>query len=60
MEACYVYREFVSQHKGLFEVMQWYNMYQLEENASQDKVEEFFKIFGAYDLEEFFIKNHIE
>ena len=29
---CYAYRNFVAEHKGLFEAMQWYNMYQSEEH----------------------------
>lgn len=28
---CHVYREFAAIHKGLFEAMQWYNMYQSKE-----------------------------
>ena len=28
MAICYTYRNFVAEHKGLFEAMQWFNMYQ--------------------------------
>lgn len=45
MAICYAYRNFVAKHKGLFEAMQWYNMYQSEEHlqATQGMVSVFFK-----------------
>lgn len=51
---CYAYRNFVAGHKGLFEAMQWYNMYQSEEHlqATQGMVSVFFQVLDAYDLNE--------
>lgn len=51
---CYAYRNFASEHKGLFEAMQWYNMYQSEEHlqATQGMVSIFFQVLDAYDLNE--------
>ena len=34
---CNTYRSFVLQHKGLFEAMQWYNMYQSKEHLEATK-----------------------
>lgn len=44
-EICFAYRNFVIEHKGLFEAMQWYNMYQSEEHlqATQGMVSVFFR-----------------
>ncbi len=49
---CSVYRNFAAGHKGLFEAMQWYNMYQSKENlqATQCMVSVFFQVLDAYDL----------
>lgn len=49
---CYAYRNFVHEHKGLFEAMQWYNMYQSEEHleATQGSVAVLFQVLGAYGL----------
>ena len=49
---CYAYRNFAAEHKGLFEAMQWYNMYQSEEHlqATQGMVSVFFQVLDAYDL----------
>lgn len=54
MAICYAYRNFASEHKGLFEAMQWYNMYQSEEHlqATQGMVSVFFQVLDAYDLNE--------
>lgn len=54
MAICYAYRNFASEHKGLFEAMQWYNMYQSEEHlqATQGMVSIFFQVLDAYDLNE--------
>lgn len=49
---CSAYRNFATDHKGLFEAMQWYNMYQSEEHlqATQGMVSVFFQVLDAYDL----------
>lgn len=51
---CHVYRNFVAAHKGLFEAMQWYNMYQSEEHlqATQGTVSILFQVLEAYGLKE--------
>ena len=51
---CHVYRDFASRHKGLFEAMQWYNMYQSEEHlqATQGTVSILFQVLEAYGLTE--------
>lgn len=51
---CYAYRDFVNKHKGLFEAMQWYNMYQSEEHlqATQGTVGVLFQVLEAYGLTE--------
>lgn len=51
---CYAYRNFVSRHKGLFEAMQWYNMYQSEEHlqATQGTIDILFQVLEAYGLTE--------
>ncbi len=51
---CYAYRSFVSTHTGLFEAMQWYNMYQSEEHlkATQGTVLILFQVLDAYGLSE--------
>lgn len=52
MAICYAYRDFVSRHKGLFEVMQWYNMYQSEEHiqATKETIDILFQVLEAYGL----------
>ena len=52
MAICYAYRNFVAEHKGLFEAMQWYNMYQSEEHlqATQGMVSVFFQVLDSYEL----------
>lgn len=49
---CYAYRNFVTLHTGVFEVMQWYNMYQSEEHlkASEKIVFVLFQVLDAYNL----------
>ena len=49
---CYAYRNFAAGHKGLFEAMQWYNMYQSEEHlqATQGMVSVFFQVLDSYEL----------
>lgn len=50
----YAYRNFVNGNKGLFEAMQWYNMYKSEEHlrATQGTVEVLFQVLEAYGLRE--------
>ena len=54
MAICYAYRNFAAEHKGLFEAMQWYNMYQSEEHlqATQGMVSVFFQVLDSYELNE--------
>ncbi len=54
MAICYAYRNFAAEHKGLFEAMQWYNMYQSEEHlqATQGMVSVFFQVLESYELNE--------
>ena len=49
---CHVYRNFATKHKGLFEAMQWYNMYQSEEHlkATEGTVSILFQVLDAYGL----------
>ena len=51
---CYAYRTFASKHKGLFEAMQWYNMYQSEEHmkATQGIISILFQVLESYGLTE--------
>lgn len=51
---CHAYRRFVSEHKGLYEAMQWYNMYLSEEHlqASAGAVEVMFQALRSYGLTE--------
>lgn len=51
---CYAYRKFVSEHKGLYETMQWYNMYESEEHmqASAGAVDIMYRTLSSYDLTE--------
>lgn len=51
---CYAYRDFVTVHTGLFEAMQWYNMYQSDEHlqATEEIVSILFQVLDAYDLSE--------
>lgn len=52
---CHAYRNFVNRHKGLFEAMQWYNMYQSEEHlqATQGTIDILFQVLEAYGLTEY-------
>ena len=51
---CYSYRKYVSEHKGLYEAMQWYNMYLSDEHlqASEGIVDIIFRILDSYGLTE--------
>lgn len=50
----YTYRNFVALHRGLFEAMQWYNMYQTNEHlqATEGLVSIIFQVLDAYHLPE--------
>lgn len=49
---CHAYREFVSKHKGLYEAMQWYNMYDSKEHrqACEGAVEVMYRALSSYKL----------
>ena len=51
---CYTFRDFVALHRGLFEAMQWYNMYQTNEHlqATEGLVSVIFQVLDAYGLVE--------
>ena len=51
---CAAYRKFAAEHKGVFEAMQWYNMYQSEEHlqASQGTLDVLFQVLEAYGVTE--------
>jgi len=51
---CYAYRRFVSEHKGLYEAMQWYNMYLSDEHlqATAGAVDVMFQALRSYGLTE--------
>ena len=51
---CHAYRRFVSEHKGLYEAMQWYNMYLSDEHlqASEGAVDVMFRALSSYNLTE--------
>ncbi len=50
----YAYRTFALSHKGLFEVMQWYNMHLSDSHldATADIVSVLFRVLDAYSLTE--------
>lgn len=50
----YAYRKFVMEHKGLYEIMQWYNMYESEKHrqASAGAVDVMYRALGSYTLTE--------
>ena len=51
---CFAYRKFVAEHRGVFEAMQWYNMYQSDEHlqASQGVIAILFKVLDTYGVTE--------
>lgn len=51
---CYAYCNFVSRHRGLYEAMQWYNMYQSAEHlqTTQGIISILFQVLEAYSLNE--------
>lgn len=54
IDLCYAYRKFVSRHKGLYEAMQWYNMYDSEEHlrACEGAVGVICRALSSYELTE--------
>lgn len=53
MAICQSYRSFARNHKGLYEIMQWYNMYQSEKHlkATEGMVNVMMRIMDAYEVE---------
>lgn len=51
---CYAYRKYVLKHKGLYEVMQWYNMYESEKHrqVSAGAVDVMYRALASYELTE--------
>ncbi|MGM9977526.1 MAG: TetR/AcrR family transcriptional regulator [Clostridium sp.] len=51
---CWTYRNYVTLHPGVYEAMQWYNMYQSEEhlNATEGIISVIFQVLDAYNLTE--------
>lgn len=51
---CWTYRNYVTLHPGLYEAMQWYNMYLSEEhlNATEGIISVIFQVLDAYNLTE--------
>ena len=50
---CRTYRGFTREHKGLYEIMQWYNMFQSERHlkATEGMVNVMMKVLDGYKLE---------
>lgn len=53
MAICQSYRRFARDHKGLYEIMQWYNMYQSEEHlkATEGMVNVMMRVLDGYEVE---------
>lgn len=51
---CWAYRNYVILHPGVYEAMQWYNMYLSEEhlNATEGIISVLFQVLDAYNLSE--------
>ena len=51
---CWTYRNYVTLHPGVYEAMQWYNMYLSEEhlNATEGIISVIFQVLDAYNLTE--------
>lgn len=49
---CHAFRDYVTQHRGLYEAMQWYNMYRSDEDlkATEEIVSVLFQVLDGYDL----------
>ena len=54
LSICHTYRDFVIRHRGMYEAMQWYNMYDSDENlkATEGIVSVLFQVLEAYGLTE--------
>ena len=54
LSICKAYRTFACRHKGLYEAMQWYNMYLSDKHlkATEGLVSVMFRVLDAYELEE--------
>ena len=50
---CQAYRGFAREHKGLYEVMQWYNMFQSERHlkATEGVINVMMKVLDGYGLD---------
>ena len=53
MAMCQSYRRFTNDHKGLYEIMQWYNMCQSEKHlkATQGMVNVMMRVLDGYDMD---------
>lgn len=49
---CHAFRDYVTQHRGVYEAMQWYNMYRSEEDlkATEEIVSVLFQVLDGYNL----------
>lgn len=54
LSICHTYRNFVLNHPGMYEAMQWYNMYDSDEDlkATEGIVSVLFQVLEAYGLAE--------
>ena len=54
LSICHTYRDFVLNHHGMYEAMQWYNMYDSDEDlkATEAIVSVLFQVLEAYGLTE--------
>lgn len=54
LSICHTYRKFVLEHTGMYEAMQWYNMYSSDEalNATEGIISILFQVLAAYELTE--------
>lgn len=54
ISVCHTYRNFALKHKGLFDAMQWYNMYQSDEHlqVTEGIINILFQVLDAYGVNE--------
>lgn len=54
LSICHIYQDFVMCHRGMYEAMQWYNMYDSDEHlkATEGIVSVLFQVLEAYSLTE--------
>ena len=54
LSICHTYRKFALEHTGVYEAMQWYNMYSSDEalNATEGIISVLFQVLAAYELTE--------